>query len=525
MNQLKPLLLLSLLVLLFNSCNEQAKDKTDRPRIVITADPELDDQNSLIRLLMYSSDLQIEGLIYASSGFHWKGDGKGTLWEQPNREYNRFGLNLCPCESWRWAEDERFIHNVVEAYETVYPNLIIHNQAYPDPELLKSKIRFGNIKFDGDISEDSPGSELIKSLILDDIPGKLYLTAWGGQSTIARALKSIQEEFEATSKWSNILEKINQKVVLLPSGDQDNTYEKYIQPNWPEIEYRQFQDGPNYSYGAQNNATPENSIYLTSEWMKPNISDRGPLGDLYRVWGDGKQMVEGDIFDYFGFSEYSDQELRDMGYIVWTPVQKKGSWLGEGDNPTFMNMLGNGLRAYEEGYFGGWGGRVITEVNRSIAETPSDSTSEGSSLQDIAGSMNFMPSARSNTDFPNFFPAAQNDFAARLKWSVTPNYEDANHEPSVEMDGSNSFKAKPGESVTLKAKISDPDGDEVTLNWWQFEGLGMPVDLRPDDSSNQIEFIVSESAKTGDFIHIILEGRDNGVPNLTRYERIIIEIE
>jgi len=521
MNQLNPLVLLFILVCLINSCSEGQDNQEIRPRIVITADPELDDQNSLIRMLMYSTDLRIEGLIYASSGFHWKGDGKGTLWEQPNREYNRFGLDLCPCESWRWAEDERFIHDVVEAYEVVYPNLKTHNKAYPEPQLLKSKIRFGNIEFDGDISKDSPGSDLIKSLILDNIPGKLYITAWGGQSTIARSLKSIQQEFEKTPDWPRIREKINRKVVLLPSGDQDNTYQKYIQPNWPDIEYRQFQDGPNYSYGAQNNATPENSSYLASEWMKPNISDQGSLGELYRVWGDGKQMVEGDIFDYFGFSEYSDQELRDMGYIVWTPVQKKGSWLGEGDNPTFMNMLGNGLRAYEEGYFGGWGGRVVNKTDQARVETPSDSTSGNPSLQDIASSMNFM----TNTEFPNFFPAAQNDFAARLKWSVTPIYEDANHEPSIEIEGEKSFKAAPRDLITLKAKISDPDRDSVNIKWWQFDGLGLPVIINPDDSSDEIEFQIPETAKSGDFIHIILEGRDNGVPNLTRYQRIVIEIE
>ena len=49
-----------------------------KPRIIITADSELDDNNSLIRFLLYSSDFRVEGLIYASSQFHWKGDGKGT---------------------------------------------------------------------------------------------------------------------------------------------------------------------------------------------------------------------------------------------------------------------------------------------------------------------------------------------------------------------------------------------------------------------------------------------------------------
>src|SRR5262245_21270223 len=43
-----------------------------KPRVVITADPELDDSNSLVRYLLFSSDFKTEGLIYASGQFHWK---------------------------------------------------------------------------------------------------------------------------------------------------------------------------------------------------------------------------------------------------------------------------------------------------------------------------------------------------------------------------------------------------------------------------------------------------------------------
>jgi hypothetical protein len=49
---------------------------------------------------------------------------------------------------------------------------------------------------------------------------------------------------------------------------------------------------------------------------------------------------KGDKLDYFGLSGYTDAQLRSMGYVVWMPVQAKGSWLGEGDDFTFMNMLG-----------------------------------------------------------------------------------------------------------------------------------------------------------------------------------------
>jgi hypothetical protein len=96
----------------FYSCkNQETVHVLVKPRIVITCDPELDDNNSFIRFLMYSSDFQVEGLIYASSQFHWKGDGKGTKWFVPGREYTKFGLNLGPMQSWRWSENERFIHD------------------------------------------------------------------------------------------------------------------------------------------------------------------------------------------------------------------------------------------------------------------------------------------------------------------------------------------------------------------------------------------------------------------------------
>ena len=72
----------------------------------------------------------------------------------------RFGLDKCPCESWRWSPDEKFIHDAVDAYEKVYPNLKIHNAKYPRPEDLKSKIRYGNIEFDGDFSKDTPGLKI-----------------------------------------------------------------------------------------------------------------------------------------------------------------------------------------------------------------------------------------------------------------------------------------------------------------------------------------------------------------------------
>lgn len=508
--------------------NGPAGPSNAKPRIVVTADPELDDSNSLVRFLLYGTDFDIEGLVYASSQFHWKGDGKGTKWFVPGREYTRFGLkDVCPCTSWRWAEGERFIDDAVEAYAKAYPNLKIHNPDYPDPADLKRKIRIGNVEFDGDISKDSPGSDLIKSLILDDRAGPLYLAAWGGQSTIARALKSIQDRYERASEWPAMKAAISRKVILLPSGDQDDTYARHIKPNWPEIRYDQFAGGPRLAYGAQNGAAPEDAVYLSAEWMKEHVSGRGPLGAFYRVWGDGRQMVPGDIFDYFGFSGLTAEELSAKGYIVWTPVQEKGAWLGEGDSPTFLNLLNNGLRAHEGPSFGGWGGRKSDLAGWQTAGPEPQAAGAGaagaaSAKQRSSGAAS---SRAADSAQPDFFPAMQRDFAARLLWSVTPHFADANHEPKVGIKGPLDVSARPGETIRLEGEVSDPDGDPVTVKWWQYRVGSYPGEIALDNpTATATKLLIPADAAPGQTIHLILEATDTGTPPLTRYRRVVVTV-
>jgi hypothetical protein len=50
----------------------------------------------------------------------------------------------------------------------VFANLTVHHPDYPTPEDLRSRITWGNVEFDGDYSKDTDGSNLIKSLLLDD---------------------------------------------------------------------------------------------------------------------------------------------------------------------------------------------------------------------------------------------------------------------------------------------------------------------------------------------------------------------
>jgi hypothetical protein len=127
--------------------------------------------------------------------------------------------------------------------------------------------------------------------------------------------------------------------------------------------------------------------------------------------------------------------------------------------------------------------------------------------------------------YPDFFPAAQQDFAARLKWSVTPKYSDANHAPLVTIEGPLTVLASPGETIRLNGNVSDPDGDKVSVKWWQFQVGTYPgkVDIS-NATTAQAKVHIPKDATAGQTIHVILEANDNGSPALTRYQRVIITV-
>ena len=501
MNRLTAVIPLVLICVGFvDSLSSQTNSTQVRPRTIVTTDPELDDSNSLVRFLLYTNEVQTEGIIYASSQFHWRGDGKGTLFSVPNREYSRGGVNLCPCPSWRWKPGERYIDDAVDIYAKVYPNLKVHDANYPTPESLKSKIREGNVEFEGDTSKDTPGSNLIKDVLLDDRGGPVYLQAWGGQSTIARALKAIKLQYGSSPQWPAIQEKVSKKAIIQAFGDQDGTNASYIKPEWPAIEFRQMATAT-WGYGARGVVRPEYAQYLSATWTRENVSSVGPFGRFYRVWRDGKQMVPGDVFDYFG-EDATAEELRAKGYRVWTPPQEKGAWISEGDSSTFMNLIDNGLRAYADPNYGGWGGRNAP-----------DKDAAGASPRDYA-------TAR-------WFEFAQRDFAARLKWTVTPTFAGANHEPHVSVTSGLNVTAAPGATVGLTATATDPDGNTLTIKWWQYADAdlypGTIAFSAPDSLRTTLQ--VPQDATDGQTIHALIQVTDNGAPPLTSFHRVIVTVK
>jgi hypothetical protein len=515
-----------------------------KPRVVITADPELDDNDTIIRAVLYTTDFDLEGLVYQESTFHWKGDGKGTTQFRP--AWGAARAKTCPdgCTNYRWPfpEKEAFIDHIVDAYAKSYENLKVHNPNYPDPAKLKSKIKWGNVDFEGDFSRGTDGSNLIKSLLLDNQPGPLYVTAQGGQSTIARALRSIYVEYHGKPQWDTIRDKVSHKLVIIPFGDQDGTYNSYIKPNWPDVTEWSLAM-VEYGYGIRGALSPENMVYVSGPWTRANVLNQGPLGALYRVWQDGVLM---DPTDTYGFSA---DKLKEIG----RPAQEKDSFISEGDTPTFLNLLDNGLRA-QNGRWGGWGGiwrdgaGPMMNIIQIAGPLPPDDSGVAPGLGapgvknpnvpdplPAPAAQNRPPQGgqRRSTLPPNvlalnnrFFVASQNDFAARLKWSVTPNFKDANHEPKVTVKGPLDLTAKAGSTVALQGETSDPDHNTVKVTWWQYNDAGTYAGdvhiTNPTELKTNVE--IPADAKVGDTIHLILEGTDDGTPALTRYQRVVITI-
>jgi hypothetical protein len=144
----------------------------ERPRVIATSDGEIDDECSLVRFLLYANEWDIEGIITSSSQYHWQGH--------------------------RWASDD-WVQPYLDAYAKVYPNLVKHDPAYPTPEYLRARTHLGNVKAEGEMEAVTAGSQHIVKVLLDESDDRpVWLQAWGGPNTIARALKTIHVVYEVT---------------------------------------------------------------------------------------------------------------------------------------------------------------------------------------------------------------------------------------------------------------------------------------------------------------------------------------
>jgi hypothetical protein len=463
-----------------------------RPRTVVTTDMEQDDLASLIRFLLYTNDVDTLGIVYTSGRFHWAGDGKGTPFFLPGREYTT------PQTSWRWTGTRTIQDQVLPAYAKVYKNLRANDSAYPSPATLLSRIKVGNIDFEGEMSHDTAGSNLIRDLLLDHDRRPLYLQAWGGTSTIARALKSIEDRYSGTRQWQSIQAAVSRKAVILASGFQDETYASYISVSWPQVRVEQLSAGyATWGYNCNRGQGNTRGPLFSGAWIKQNIQI-GPYGSLYRSWLDGQSMP-GDQLDIFG-----DPLLAPGG---WCKPLGPYDFLSEGDNVAFNPLLDTGIQAPENPLLGGWGGRATQTTTSPNLWTmvPAEKDASGTSVP--------------NYTTLRWATAAQNDFAARMQWTLSP---DGNHAPSVRVAGSDHLRARPGSVVRLRSHVSDPDRDRVSTSWWVYPEEGTYPGAVPVTANGTVT--VPADAKPGQRISVILQGTDNGHFPLTRYDRVTIVV-
>ena len=188
--------------LMTSAAEATALPKTEgKMRLLVTQDGEVDDMNSLIHTLLYSNDFDLEGIVQTSSKLHYSGNGES--------------------ESLRWMGTD-WMADFLDAYEEVYPNLIVHDPDYPSPDALRAITVVGNIKGEAEMTEVTEGSELVKARILADDPRPLYIEVGGGANTVARALLSIAEEYEGTEGWEDLYNRICENVILFAWGMQDS---------------------------------------------------------------------------------------------------------------------------------------------------------------------------------------------------------------------------------------------------------------------------------------------------------------
>lgn len=489
-----------------------------KARTVITTDGEVDDMNSVIRFMLYANEVDLAGIVVTSSMYHYAGDEEKGI------------------EPFRWT-GTKWVDEFIDAYEEVYPNLSVHAEGYPEPEHVRNITKIGNISDAGEMDEVTEGSEYLKELFLDDDDDReLYVQTWGGTNTTARALKSIEEEYKDTDKWEEIQKKINEKVVLYIILDQDDSYGEYIAKNWPSI--RIINDRSNFwhfAYAWKYHNDEVNSL-LQGDWMYENIkANHGPLLERYALMGDGN-YIEGEL---------EEEQRGTEEYLKNNPEYNRYDFISEGDSPSFLYLIDNGLRSMEDPTYGGWGSRfgVVNDnlwKNTELDYNPYTNQYEAS------------------YSLTRWFDDIQNDFAARADWCVAKTYEEANHAPTVKVEEGIDLTGKPGEKITLTADAKDPDGDEITYKWWRYAEADTYEDYKGQKNetedtyagdllldttrklaenevvdsiklegsdTNKVTFTVPKDAKSGDTIHIVVEAKDNGKINLKHYQRVIITVK
>lgn len=503
-------------------CERSTLLASEKTRVIVTTDMEVDDMNSTIHLALYLNLLDVEAIVYTSSQYHFQGDGVHTLAEaNPNwrtkgvRSYEGekiFGPdpNAGSLTSYR-PFPEGWIERLWDVeYREAYPFLAANAKAagepaFPTPDEMIDRTHVGNIAFEGDVREETAGSKVIERAILDDDPRTLWLLSWGGMNTIVRALMSIAERYEDTPQWDEVRARVYGKVRVMGVMDgvgQDNSWLDHGAKHFPELI---FWRAP-FAYGGYVDAKfaqPDSIELFRAPWPEQMLtSGNGPLMERYMLYGDGKHY-EGEPEKYqFGEHATLDWGIPGMGALVFDA----GDFMAEGDSMTYIPLLPFGLRGADDPRFDTLVGRLFPDGSEAPAGAPSFAS---------MGDMMKQPA-----DNPNpFLRSYQEDFAARAAWCAHEPSE-CNHAPQI-AEVTPDTQAAPGETLRLHASASDPDGDELSCRWTLYGERGAVLWQEQGPAAS---FTVPASAKAGDSYVVTLAVQDAAERPMTRYAQVLITI-
>ncbi len=473
---MKSLRLLALISLLAGLAAATAA--AGKPRVFVLTDieNEPDDAMSMVRFLTYANHFDVEGLV-ATTSIHQRS-------------------HVAP----------QAIRRIVTAYGKVRDNLEKHESGFPTGEQLLAFVSEGlpayGLTAVGE-GKDSPGSEaLIRALDRDD-PRPLWVPVWGGPNVLAQALWKIR----ATRSPEQLARAVT-KLRVYAISDQDDSG-PWLRREFPGLFYivsPGFNAGGAYHHATWSAISGDyfharcpgaDFTLVTNEWLDRNIRQKGPLGAEYPRW----------------------------------------EYLMEGDTPSFLGLISNGLNEPERPDFGGWGGRYELYTPRPMKwhlspETRPIWTDADDEVLGIDGRWH----DDNHATLWRWREAYQNDFAARMDWTVKP-YVEANHPPVPKLGHAARLTAKPGERVELSAEgTTDPDGDAVSYAWFYYHEAGtfpvsnarsgQPIEINNHDQA-KASFVVPTSRVMPPGVgemHIVLAVTDHGTPRLTRYQRVIIDV-
>ncbi|KAH8426558.1 uncharacterized protein LDX57_004294 [Aspergillus melleus] len=364
----------------------------------------------------------------------------------------------------------------------------------------------------GDDIPLSDGAKLLLERLEEDSEQPLWVTAWGGTNSLAQVLYKIHKDYS-----SEKAAELRSRLRVYTISDQDDTG-AWIRHNWPDIFYIASVHAWNqYSLATWTGMSgdildtydkggPDLSKF-TREWIRQNIQI-GPLGKVYP----------------------------DYEYTV------------EGDTPTFLYLIQNGLGDPEHPEYGSWGGRYAL-VNPS---THGLKFNHYADIQDTVVGKNNETFTSNHATIWRWRSAFQNDFAARMQWTLTANASQVNHHPVLSVNGSSglapvSVNATAGSTLTLDASASyDPDGDRLKFRWFQYEEASVneevrgadvaTIDIKPFGKGGQSVKVrippANSSCRTTpeitsdhcQILHLVLEVTDSGSPALTTYQRVLLQV-